>query len=229
MGEFKMVAGTDGRFPGGKPRWMETFLHVRQSFARFSDQPVPEECVRHVLELARLSPTEWYFQPWRWIVVQSEAGKRKLADATRANAPLDAAPLVLVCLADTSAWKTAPDRLREMVAGKKITEEQAREVLRRIREYYSVSPRQAERAALAHAFVALHQILIAATDCNLSAYWVSAFDEERIKTEFNIPDPFIVAALLAIGYGEEPLAADPQPAVQSLVYREQFGEAYSEE
>lgn len=212
---------------GNKPRWMETFLHVRQSFARFSPQGVPPECLSHMLDLARLSPTESYFQPWRWIVVQNDAGKRALEGAAYPNVPLTSAPVVLICLADPAAWKSAPQRLQELVAARKISEEDAREILRKIRDYYAASPQIAQRAALAHAFVALHQILLAAADCQLSAYWVSAFDEARIKTYFNIPDHFLVAALLAIGYGEEPLPAVPKLPLASLVYREKFGETYS--
>jgi hypothetical protein len=53
------------------------------------------------------------------------------------------------------------------------------------------------------------------------------FDEQKIKTHFHIPDQFLVAALLAIGYGEKPLPLAPKLPLQSLVYQEKFGEAYS--
>ena len=209
-----------------KPQWMEPFLHVRSNFARFDGRPVPEECLRHVLELARHSPTEWYFQPSRWLVVHSQAGKQIVESATGVGAPLVTAPVVLLCLADAGAWKTAPQQIQEMVARKKLSAQSAQEILRKIREQYASSPELAQRAALAHAFVALHQILIAAADCDLSAYWVSAFDEQKIKAHFHIPDPFLVAALIGIGYAEKPLPAPPELPLQTLVYQEKFGEAY---
>jgi hypothetical protein len=49
-----------------------------------------------------------------------------------------------------------------MIASRKITEEEGREALRRVREYYSSSPDIAKRTALANAFVAVHQILLGA-------------------------------------------------------------------
>ena len=217
----------DNGIGGDQPKWREPFLHARQNFGRFSAQPIPAEYLNRILEIARLSPTEWYFQPWRWIVVHSEAGKRQIEASTQVEAPLLSAPVVLICLADTSAWKTAPQQLQAMVASKKISQEKAQEILRRIREYYATSPEMAQRAALAHAFVALHQILMAAAECNLSAHWVSVFDEQKIKTHFHIPDQFLVAALLAIGYGEKPLPLPPELPLRSLVYQEKFGEAYS--
>lgn len=208
-----------------KAPWIEPFLHVRSSFARFSGQPVPDECLRHVLEIARLSPTEWYFQPWRWILVRSQAGKQVIESATLVEAPLSTAPVVLICLADTGAWKTAAQQIQEMVAKKKLSPQNGQEILRKIREQYASSPDLAHRAALAHAFVALHQILIAAADCELSAYWVSAFDEPRIKSHFHIPDQFVVAALLGIGHAENPLPPPPPLPLNVLVYQEKFGQA----
>jgi nitroreductase len=207
--------------PRAEPR-----LHARQAYPRIDSKNVPSQCVKHLFELARLSPTEWYFQPWRWIVVQSEAGKRLIASSEYLDAPLASAPIVLICLADTAAWKTAPQRLLDLVAEKKISEDDARGILRRIREYYSASPLRVQRAALAHAFVALHQILLAAAECHLSAYWVSAFDEQKIKTHFHVPDRYLVAALLAIGDGEASLPPAHELPLESLVYSEKFGESY---
>ena len=83
-----------------------------------------------------------------------------------------------------------------------------------------------QRAALAHAFIALHQVLIAAADCDLSAYWVSAFDEQKIKAHFHIPDHFLVAALIGIGYAEQTVSPPPELPLQSHIYLETFGEAY---
>jgi nitroreductase len=212
-----------------KPKWVESFLHAGSNFARFNAEPVPEECLRHILELARLSPTEWYFQPWRWILVRSQAGKQVVESASLVEAPLSTAPLVMICLADIGAWKTAPQQIQEMVTRKELSALNGQEILRKIREQYAASPERAQRATLAHAFLALHQILIAAADCNLSAYWVSAFDEQRIKAHFHIPDQFLVAALLGIGYADKPLPAAPPRPLASLFYHEKFGQAATSE
>jgi len=209
-----------------KPLGMEACLHARQAFAGFNAESVPEESLDRVLELARLSPSEWYFQPWRWIVVRNEAGKKQLESSTHLDVSFASAPIVLICLADPGAWKTAPLQLQDMVAKRKISQEAAQEILRKTREYYSASPQMAQRAALANAYVALHQILAAAASCRLSTYWVSVFDEQRIKTYFHIPDQFLVAALVAIGYAEKPLPPPSELPLQSLVYQEKFGDSY---
>jgi nitroreductase len=198
-------------------------------FAVFEDREIPDACLEHVIELAHLAPSEWNFQPCRWIVVRSKTGTQQLEASTYINVPFTSAPAVLICLADTLAWKTAPQYLQEMVASKKMTEEGAREALHKIREYYSSSPEVGQRAALTNAFVALHQMLRAAADCDLCAYWVTEINEALVRTYFHIPDQFLVAALLALGY-PSPDGRTPPPApklpLNSLVYKEKFGETF---
>jgi len=204
----------------------ESRLPSRQVYPGLNPKGVPDMSVERLFQVAQLSPTEWYFEPWRWIVVRSEAGKKLIASTAYLDAPLAQAPVVLICLADTAAWKKAPRRLLDLVAEKKMSEDDLQDILRRIREYYAASPQRAQRAALAHAYVALHKIVQAATECHLSAYWVNAFDEQKIKTHFHVPDRYLVAALLGIGEGEASSPPARKLSLESLVYSEKFGESF---
>ena len=193
-------------------------------FPRFSKKDVADDCVGNLLEVARLAPSEWNLQTKRWIVVRGGAAKQYLETATCIALPLSSAPVILICLADTLAWKSAPQYFQEMIASRKITEEEGREALRRLRDHYSSSPDVAKRTALANAFLAVHQILLSASECRLSAYWVTEFDEGKIKAYFHIPEHFLVAALIPLGYHEE---ASPAPLsmlhLRTKIYREKFG------
>jgi nitroreductase len=211
------------------PQPLAVSLRAGEDFSAFKPQGIPDISLEHMIELARLTPSEWNLQPWRWIIVRSESGKQRLESSVYIHVRLSSAPAVFICLSDTQAWKSAPQYLQEMVANKKMTEEEARETLRRIREYYSVSPEIAKRAALANAFVALHQLLLAAAESDLSAYWVTEFNERKVKTDFHIPDQFVVAALLALGYQNGALPSPtPKLPLQALVYEEKFGEAFQQ-
>jgi nitroreductase len=208
---------------GARPL-IESFSELQRSLAQAAPDALPETFLARALELTTLTPSESYFQPWRWIVVRSEHGKQQLEAATYSETSLSRSPIVLVCLADIAAWKTTPQQLQEMVAAKVLSAEDARAVLSRIRKYYSASPQLAERAALANAFLAVHQILVAATCCHVPAQWVSVFDEKKILTYFHIPDQFLVAALLAIGHQEKEAPPTVSLPAQPFVYHEKFGE-----
>jgi nitroreductase len=98
-------------------------------------------------------------------------------------------------------------------------------LLGRVGDYYSSSPETASRAALANAFVAVHQALLRAEESKLWAWLVTEFDEPGIKTYLHVPDHFLVAALLPLGYSEE--SRPPalwKTASSVLVYNEKFGE-----
>jgi nitroreductase len=200
-------------------------LPVGPNFARFTGQDIPDAALERIIEMARLAPSEWNFQPWRWIVVRGESARQQLEASTLIKVPLGSAPVILICLADSMAWKSAPQHLQEMVAKSKITEREAHSTLHMLREYYSASPEVARRAARANTFVALHQLLLSAAENGISGYWVTEFDENRVKTFFHIPDNFVVAALLPLGYREETIVSSvPRLPLQSLVYKEKFGE-----
>jgi nitroreductase len=194
-------------------------------FPHFSAREIDDASLARVIDVARLAPTELNLHTWRWIVVRTDAARKFLEAATTLKVPLSTAPVILICLADTLAWKSAPQYLQEMIANRKITEAEGHEALRRVRDYYSSSPEIAKRTALANAFVAVHQILLGAAENNLAAYPVTEFDEAKVKTQFHIPDHFLVAALLPIGYREEALIpATSKLPLRTFIYKEKFGE-----
>lgn len=194
-------------------------------FRRFSPREVGEDELQRVIQAARPPASDWNLQARRWIVVRSQAGKKFLEAATYLKGPLTSAPVVMICIADTLAWKSAPQYVQEMTAQRKITDEEGREALHRLREYYASSPAVAERTALANAFMAVHHTILRALESGLAAYWVTEFNEAKVKTHFHIPDHFLVAALIPMGYGEEnPSSAISKQTLQTFVYREKFGE-----
>jgi len=213
-------AGVENRSPRKKLQF-----GMGPTFGHFSPQRVSDADLERIMDAARPASTEWNLHAWRWIVVRGEAARSHLEAASYIKVPLSSAPVVLVCIADTLAWKSAPQLVQEMISNRKITDEEGREALRRLREYYSSSPDVAERTALANAFVAVHHSILSATECGLSAYWVTEFDEAKIRTYFHIPDHFLVAALIPIGY-HEPTPPPPasKHAAPTYVYREKFGE-----
>jgi len=201
-------------------------LQLGPDFSPFSARCIPDDCLAHIIESARLTPLPGDIQPWRWIVVRSDTSKQQIEAALHIRVSLHTAPAILICLADTLTWKSAPLQLQEMVLHQKITEAEARESLRRLRDYYSVSPTAAQRTALANAFVVLHRMASAAAACSVTAWCVTEFDEAAIKTALHIPDRFLVAAVLPLGYSEEaPAPPAAKRSSRAPVYKDKFGEA----
>lgn len=70
-------------------------MRSRYSARGFSEEPVSEEALAQILEAGRIAPSARNFQPWRFLVVQSEEGLAKVDECSpcRYGAPV----AVLVC------------------------------------------------------------------------------------------------------------------------------------
>ena len=50
-------------------------IKSRQSVRKYSDKPIPDEVLNNILEAGRLAPSWVNVQPWKFIVVKSQATK----------------------------------------------------------------------------------------------------------------------------------------------------------
>jgi len=79
-------------------------LKSRRSIRRFKREKPPLELVLKAIEVARYAPSAKNSQPWRFIIVDDEELKNKLASIHPAAAPLREAPMgiVVACHIDES-------------------------------------------------------------------------------------------------------------------------------
>lgn len=73
-----------------------TALQSRRSIRTFRKEPVPRELIEKIIDCARLSPTARNEQPWEFVVVTGEKGRRDLAHLTDFGRFIAQAP---VCVA----------------------------------------------------------------------------------------------------------------------------------
>jgi F420 biosynthesis protein FbiB-like protein len=112
------------------------FIRSRRSVRRFLPDPVPEEAIQRILEIAIWAPSAHNRQPWRFAVLAGETSRRRLADAMgedfRRDLLADGLPFeqveaqversrqriieapaaILVCL-DSAEMDTYPDERRQ--------------------------------------------------------------------------------------------------------------------
>ncbi|MEM3905002.1 MAG: nitroreductase family protein, partial [Sulfolobales archaeon] len=68
------------------------FLISRRSIRKFRPDPVPDELILKILDVARYAPSARNSQPWVFIVVKDPEVKRKLANVHVWAKPLENAP-----------------------------------------------------------------------------------------------------------------------------------------
>lgn len=81
----------------------------RLSVRDYTTQPIEEQKVGRIIEAARLAPSANNFQPWRFVIITSEKGRKAVA-ACYPREWVKPVPLfILVCGNSQESWKRKSD------------------------------------------------------------------------------------------------------------------------
>jgi len=72
-------------------------IRTRRSVRKFLKKEIPDEVLDRILEAARVAPSGDNRQPWRFVVVEDEQRKKRIASACYSQDFVAKAPVVLVC------------------------------------------------------------------------------------------------------------------------------------
>jgi nitroreductase len=179
----------------------------RRSIRRFKPDPIPDEYIEKIIEVARWAPSGFNMQPWEFVVVKKPELRRKIVEFVteywtqskamettreswqgkpwKTSGVLDAgmdfttAPVFIILYGDTRTKAGLPMGLR----------------------YDSNRCRLIFTSSLANAFLYMH---LAATTMNLASQWVSTittpFANCMVKNLLGIPAEMEPYDMLALGY-----------------------------
>lgn len=199
---------------------------------RYSSRPVPSEVLLPLLDAANRAPSGFNLQPWHFIVVQDPEVKRLLHHIALEQVQVAEAPVVVVFVSVTSAWKESYDAvLRASVSSGLVTTPQAIQRRKTIRNIFDPGPFGLLGFArrLSYVFLRLGKVvqvplatredlrwymrsqtmlslatfLLAAESVGLATCPLEGFDEERLKRLLAIPKDMSVPAIVSVGYPVE--------------------------
>lgn len=81
----------------------------RLSVRDYTTQPIEEQKVAHILEMARLAPSAVNFQPWRFVVITSESGRKAVLESYPREWVKPVPLFILVCGNHDESWKRKSD------------------------------------------------------------------------------------------------------------------------
>jgi nitroreductase len=158
----------------------------RRSVHWFKSDPIPDEYIEKIIEVARWAPSGFHTQPWDFVVVRKKELKDIIAEVLRrpgqapGQAYFEAAPVFIILLGDWRAKVGLPG----------TPEDQNR----RVDSLFTSS--------LAGAFLYMH---LAATTLGLASAWVTstsaAGPQEKIKKLLGIPEALRIYDMMVVGYG----------------------------
>ena len=79
---------------------VDTWLAVvsKRDVRRYADRPIPADVVRRILDAGRLAGSSVNRQPWRFVVVQDQETKQRLAETVYAPQNIQGAAVVVAVL-----------------------------------------------------------------------------------------------------------------------------------
>ncbi len=197
----------------------------RRSIRRFRPEPIPDEYVDKIIEVARWAPSGANSQPWEFIVIKKEELKHKIAQFIKEHRTLTSKMELTrepalrfpgqVSPVERFGYEDAPVFI--ILCGDTRTKEAF--------PLYTVLQRGQSNfdSSLANAFLYMHLV---ATTLGLGSQWVSAirnfFVQCLVKDLLGIPKELEIYDMMAVGYP----ASEPRPrlmrAKEEMVHQEYY-------
>ena len=189
----------------GRERTVEDVVLSRHSIRRFQERPIEDDTLLKIFSLAQRAPSDWNLQPWRWLVLRHHVDRERLQKLVPGESLVLKAPVAIIAMANTNEWRQAEVHLRENVESGRYSEDQFQEKVRLINEAFEAKPERAREFAVKNTMLALMTLALVAQGEGLGTGFLGDFDEDGIRKEFDVPDEWVIAAVITIGYpGEDP-------------------------
>lgn len=164
----------------------------RRSIRKFLDKPVEREKLLQCLEAARLAPSACNAQPWKFIVVDDPAVKKRLAGAAFSgvysiNSHAAGAPVLVAVISQRgkiTAW-----------LGNQIQDTNFR---------------------LVDIGIACEHFILQAWELGIGTCWLGWFDAKKAASVLGVPASMKVEMLIAAGYPEEMPEARPRKKLEEM-------------
>jgi len=186
----------------------------RRSIRQYEPTPIPEADLRELLRLAGRAPSAYNVQPWRFVVVQDDALKARLAEAAYGQPQVLRAPATIVLYSD---MESALERMPESMHPDLPAEKREAGVASFRGSFTGQTIEEREAWGNAQANIALGYLLLLAESLGYATSPMLGFDPNKVKTLLGLPAHVRITALVAIGHPAEEGFRPHRLPVETLV------------
>jgi nitroreductase len=172
----------------------------RRSIRNYAPTPIPRADLFELLRLAGRAPSAFNVQPWRFVVVEDDDLKAKLAEAAHGQQQVLRAPATIVVYSDMeSALQRIPEAMHpDMPADKRDAGAQGFRA-----NFAKQTVQEREAWGNAQANIALGYLLLLAESLGYATSPMLGFDPDKVKALLGLPAHARITALVSIGYPAE--------------------------
>lgn len=205
----------------------EKLVLARRAVRRFKPDPIPEDLLRRLLELARWAPSGYNLQPTHITAVTDETLRPALRRACMDQAQIEEAPVTLVFSGDKQVYE---HNLEKVLAADRAIDAIDEEYERRLRHFITLAfdcgpvglgwlwktllppiarlfmpvpdiPAVDIRYWLAkQTALQAMVVMLAAQSAGLSSVPMEGFDESRVRAVLKMPSTHLVTLVMPLGY-----------------------------
>ena len=171
----------------------DEIVRKRRSIRKYLSVPVGRELIAKIIQAGNEAPCAGNIQNWRFIIVEDEKLKKKIAKAALEQYWIATAPVVIVVCSDNDE----------------------------IKKFYGL---RGERLySIQNCAAAIENMLLKVVELGLGSCWVSAFDENELSRDLEIPDNVRPQAILPIGYPAEEVPRAMRFRLEDICFISKWG------
>ena len=200
---------------------MNTLQAIRERRAVKHYDPgheMTQEEIDELLSLAKLSPTAFNQQNYRFLLVNDPELRLQLREAANSQAQVTDASMLIVICADLKAWEKEPGRYWSNAA------EDVQQLMQtKIDKYYRDKEQVQRDEAMRSAGIAAQTIMLSAKAMGYDTCPMDGFDFDKVAELIRLPEDHAVAMFVAVGKALQPAGPRPtQLAMQEVVLENSF-------
>jgi nitroreductase len=194
-------------------------IRARRAIKQFDPQHRMSEAeLEQLLDLARLSPTAFNLQHWRFVLVRDPALRRQVRAVAWDQAPVTDASLLMVLCADRDAWRKDPARYW-VHAPQPVRDY----LVPAIHQYYAGREQVQRDECMRSGGIVAMTLMLAAKGMGYDSNPMDGFDFDAVGRLINLPADHVIVMMLAIGKGvKEPWPRGGRLARAEVVIENRF-------
>lgn len=200
---------------------MNTLQAIRERRAVKHYDPgheMTQEEIDELLSLAKLSPTAFNQQNYRFLLVNDPELRLQLREAANGQAQVTDASMLIVICADLKAWEKEPGRYWS-----NAPEDVQQLMQTRIDKYYRDKEQVQRDEAMRSAGIAAQTIMLSAKAMGYDTCPMDGFDFDKVAELIRLPEDHAVAMFVAVGKALQPAGPRPtQLPMQEVVLENSF-------
>ena len=172
-----------------------TAIKSRRAIKHFDpSHRLSEHDIDTLLSLARLSPTAFNIQHWRFVLVQDPALREAIRAVAWMQPQITEASLLIVICADIKAWEKQPERY-----WRNAPPEMREGLLAAIDSYYRDRETVQRDEAMRSCGIAAQTLMLAAQALGYDSCPMDLADFAEVGRLIRLPEDYVIGLLLAIG------------------------------